>query len=74
MVILKEPFLGWQSSYKDSLKSSQTGSHVPLLCFPLNNRGTLLPVNDGPHTSVSNLLLSIPLMTTPSNLHAQTPI
>jgi hypothetical protein len=35
MVILKEPFLGWQSNYKGSLKSSWTGGSAPLLCCSL---------------------------------------
>jgi len=34
MVILKEPVLGWWNNYKGRLKSSWTGSSVPLLhCY-----------------------------------------
>jgi len=32
MVILKEPFLRWQSNYEDRLKSLWTGGSAPLLC------------------------------------------
>jgi len=37
MVILKEPFLGWQSNYEGRLKSSWTGSCALFLCRGRHN-------------------------------------